>query len=183
MTTSPGQISELENEFSAIHNEMKCSSDKFEKDCLELQDAMDKTTLLDTKLAELPKEIASHEVQKETLQKSVENLEHDLREAKKYASEQVEELELRVKNYERLGLRFVRVEDGSTLKISFTQIDASEPCREFCVGLQINSDDEYEVTVCEPSLERLPTLIKDLNSSNDFAAFVRIVRKEFKAAC
>ena len=119
----------------------------------------------------------------ELLQKRVETLEHNLRDAKSFAAEQVAELELRVKNFERLGLRFVRVEDGTTLKILFTQIDASEPCREFCVGLQINSDDEYEVTVCEPSIEKLSVLIKDLNASNDFAVFVRSVRKEFKAMC
>ena len=162
---------------------MISSSNKFEKDCLELQDAMEKTTLLDTKLSDLPKSISSHEAQMELLQKRVETLEHNLRDAKSFASEQVAELELRVKNFERLGLRFVRVEDGTTLKILFTQIDASEPCREFCVGLQINSDDEYEVTVCEPSIEKLSVLIKDLNASNDFAVFVRSVRKEFKAMC
>ena len=119
----------------------------------------------------------------ELLQKRVETLEHNLRDAKSFASEQVAELELRVKNFERLGLRFVRVEDGTTLKILFTQIGAPEPCREFCVGLQINSDDEYEVTVCEPNIEKLSVLIKDLNASNDFALFVRSVRKEFKAMC
>lgn len=182
-TKKTAQITELENDFSKIHNEMKSSSDKFEKNCLELQDAMEKTTILDTKLSEMPKQIALHDTQHCKLVKKVSELKGDLSKAKKYAAEQISELELRVKNFERLGLRFVRVEDGSTLKIAFTQIDASEPCREFSVGLQINDDDEYEVTECEPTVESLPRLIKDLNMTNDFAKFVKCVRKSFKDLC
>ena len=40
-----------------------------------------------------------------------------------------------------------------------------------------------QVESCEPAVHNMEELVTQLNTSNDFAAFVRAMRKRFKALC
>jgi hypothetical protein len=37
------------------------------------------------------------------------------------------------------------------------------------------------VRACEPEVAALPALVRQLNATNDFSAFVRAMRREFQA--
>ena len=42
---------------------------------------------------------------------------------------------------------------------------------------------DSQVESCEPAVSNMHELISQLNEKNDFAAFVRAMRKRFKAMC
>ena len=84
--------------------------------------------------------------------------------------------------YEQLGLSFKRVADNF-LRLTFTQIDASAPSREFTFVIHVGADNVYTVETCQPAVPRLRELLAELNGSNDFSGFVRGMRREFKGLC
>ena len=45
----------------------------------------------------------------------------------------------------------------------------------------MDGGDKYHVESCEPAVAAIDELIGHLNSNNDFSAFVRAMRKRFKA--
>ena len=162
---------------------MKSSADRFDKESAELQDAIKTTEILEGKMESIPDEISSAKEKKGAMSRKIAKLEENLTAIKGETRDAVTELQRQVRYYERLGLRFVRVENGSSLKIVFTQIDAKNPKREFVAGLQINNEDKYEITACEPKIEKLNRMVEELNASNDFTKFIRGVRGAFKASC
>ena len=84
--------------------------------------------------------------------------------------------------YEQLGLSFKRVADNF-LRLTFTQIDAAAPSREFTFVIHVGADSIYTVETCDPPVPQLRDLLKSLNGSNDFSAFVRGMRRAFKGLC
>jgi kinetochore protein Spc25 len=80
----------------------------------------------------------------------------------------------------RLGLTFERVGD-ERLRLTFTNIDPSAPMRPFAFQVFVDGGDKYHVESCEPAVPGIDELIQTLNSDNDFSAFVRAMRKRFKA--
>lgn len=177
------KISSLEDEYSGIHAEMMSSADRFDKESAELQDAIKKTEILEGKVESIPEDITLAKKKKDTMSRKIVKLEEHLSTIKGESRDAVNALQQQVRYYERLGLRFVRVENGSSLKIVFTQIDAKNPKSEFVAGLQINDEDKYEITECEPKIEKLNRMVDELNTSNDFTTFIRGVRGAFKATC
>lgn len=86
--------------------------------------------------------------------------------------------------YKHIGLAFERVEeegDEAQLKMIFTQIDSASPLREFSFTVCVDEGDQYHVQDVDPSLEEdsVNTLVNEVNSANDFAAFVRSMRAAF----
>eukprot|EP00042_Codosiga_hollandica_P031224 m.187711 g.187711 ORF g.187711 m.187711 type:complete len:228 (-) comp53580_c0_seq1:99-782(-) len=80
---------------------------------------------------------------------------------------------------DRLALQFDRV--GETgLRFRFTQIDADQPDREFVFAVTIDKQGLYHVHDVVPSVDGVSELIEQLNATNDFAAFVRAIRRAFK---
>jgi hypothetical protein len=53
--------------------------------------------------------------------------------------------------------------------------------RAFAFQVFVDGGDKYHVESCEPPLDGLDGLIETLNTGNDFSAFVRSMRKRFKA--
>lgn len=77
-----------------------------------------------------------------------------------------------------------RREREEELKIVFTQVDPSDPEREFTLGLHLEGAHTYSVVRCDPhaALSAARRLCDALNSCpEDFAWFVREVRAEFRA--
>ncbi len=76
------------------------------------------------------------------------------------------------------------MEEGKTniLKIAFTLIDPRKYSREFSFCVFVDPTDTYVVNNCEPPIpgDRLSELLQELNRSNNFAAFVHAMRREFK---
>jgi Chromosome segregation protein Spc25 len=96
--------------------------------------------------------------------------------------------------YKHLGLEFERVGDdtssassssssssGAHLKLIFTQIDAAAPAAQFTFTVAVDAADTYGVYDCAPPVSEsvLQGLLRELNASNDFSAFVCGMRREF----
>ena len=78
-----------------------------------------------------------------------------------------------------LGLDFDRVGD-ERLQLIFTQIDERNPKRVFTFQVFVDPNDHYHIERCEPMVPNVEHLVDALNTSNDFSAFVRKMRREFK---
>lgn len=105
--------------------------------------------------------------------------EHDRRESE--ARYQLSELTRGVSFYRQLGLDFEKIHDDK-LRLVFSQVDPSDPGRKFAFTLWITPSDTYAVDEVAPALPAgvLPGLLAELNSGNDFSAFVQRMRKAFK---
>lgn len=66
------------------------------------------------------------------------------------------------------------------LRVTFTNIDPQAPTRAFTFQVYVDTSDRYHVNNCEPAVSDVQILVDTLNSSNDFSAFVRSMRKSFK---
>jgi Chromosome segregation protein Spc25 len=88
--------------------------------------------------------------------------------------------------YKRLGLAFENVAsaDGSSnnIRVVFTLLDASCPERRCCFEVHVSpADDSYAITACDPAVADLPSMVAQLNATNQFAHFVQRMRGEFQA--
>mmetsp|Transcript_25003 Transcript_25003/g.40580 ORF Transcript_25003/g.40580 Transcript_25003/m.40580 type:complete len:236 (+) Transcript_25003:149-856(+) len=93
---------------------------------------------------------------------------------------QINQLTRGAKLYKKLGLEFQRV-GKSRLKLSFTQIDPRDYERLFFFVIFVDQNDCYHVEQVEPSIGNISEMVQNLNSSNDFAKFVRDMRSRFQA--
>jgi len=128
----------------------------------------------------LPKEIQALKAVEAEQLKLVQEKKKELtaiEDQKKYESR---ELTRGILNFKRLGLEFERVGDDK-LKLVFTQIDPSDPDRQFSFSVKVNNHDVYEVESCEPRVEGVDKLLARLNSDNSFSAFTKAMRRQFKA--
>eukprot|EP00037_Helgoeca_nana_P021163 m.212701 g.212701 ORF g.212701 m.212701 type:complete len:230 (+) comp25537_c0_seq1:48-737(+) len=78
-----------------------------------------------------------------------------------------------------LGLEFSKRE-GERLQFIFTKISEQNPDRKYYFTLRVGDDNLYEVTDCAPRVAALSEMVDSLQKSNDFGAFVRRMRIEFK---
>ena len=83
---------------------------------------------------------------------------------------------------QRLGLVFERGAD-ERLRLTFTNVDPNDPMKAFAFQVYVDGSDKYHVESCEPPVPGMDVLVKQLNTDNDFASFVRAMRKQFKALC
>lgn len=95
---------------------------------------------------------------------------------------QLQELTRGVAFYKRLGLEFEKIHD-ERLRLVFSQIDALDPTRKFAFNVRVSDADEsYSVDGVEPPVAGLEALVAQLNESNDFSAFVQMMRRKFVEA-
>jgi hypothetical protein len=106
--------------------------------------------------------------------------EEDLNAAARSSELEMEEQSRSIAFYRRLGLRFDCLE-GEQLKLTFTQIDAAEPTREFIIAVSVDDGDVYRVMQCAPEVELLDALVTELNATNNFSLFVQALRRSFVA--
>ena len=90
------------------------------------------------------------------------------------------ELDKGCSTYQRLlSLEFERMGD-ERLRLIFTNVDEHAPSRAFSFLVYVDATDRYHIDACEPPIDALPELTATLNRTNDFSAFVRGMRREFK---
>ena len=110
--------------------------------------------------------------------------EGDLEESSAARQQRLGALQQAVRLYrDRLGLAFHSSPPEAIkeeLTIELTQVDRGEPERTFSFAVHVGADNRYSVTRCEPALEGIGALVQKLNTSNDFAAFVRAMREAFQ---
>ncbi|XP_072959412.1 kinetochore protein SPC25 homolog [Typha angustifolia] len=80
--------------------------------------------------------------------------------------------------YKVLGFRAV---GGEGVKFIFNKIDSKDAEKEYSFTIRLD-DDKYNLLHCDPYIEDINELIKDLNKTNDLFKFVRIMREKFQAA-
>jgi hypothetical protein len=78
-----------------------------------------------------------------------------------------------------LGLAFERVGEDR-LRLELTHVDPSSPERPFSFEVFVDRTNVYHVSKCEPALPGLAQLVGRLNETNNFAEFVRTVRRKFQ---
>lgn len=80
---------------------------------------------------------------------------------------------------ERLGLYLQQNKDSGSLEIGFRHINKDDPDQQYKVTVRILEDNLFQVLSCEPKINSLEDLVDTLNADNDFAAFIRNIRKAF----
>jgi hypothetical protein len=93
---------------------------------------------------------------------------------------ELQELSRGLDCYQRLGLAFEKLADDR-LRLVFTLIDPAQPARRFCFTVRMTEADAYDVDDCDPAVDALPGMLRQLNESNDISRFVQLMRREFKA--
>lgn len=95
---------------------------------------------------------------------------------------QINELAKGVRLYSLLGLEFQKA-DRNIMKFIFTQIDKSDPAKEFTFQMFVDESDQYRLVDTLPALDVTASqrLISALNGDNDIGKFVCNMRKLFVA--
>lgn len=93
--------------------------------------------------------------------------------------EKIKEFDKAVSYFQsRLGLKLERKKDEE-LAFIFTHINPenSNEQYEFCINI---TDDNYNVTKCQPEIPEMKILLEKLNETNDLQNFVSTMREKFK---
>ncbi|XP_078174861.1 kinetochore protein SPC25 homolog [Carex rostrata] len=77
-----------------------------------------------------------------------------------------------------LGLRVLV---GEGVKFIFNKIDSTNPEKEYSFTVQLDND-KYNLLQCDPLVEGIDDLLKEVNETNDFFGFVRVVRGKFASS-
>ncbi|XP_010503449.1 PREDICTED: kinetochore protein spc25-like isoform X3 [Camelina sativa] len=71
------------------------------------------------------------------------------------------------------------VEAGHGVKFTFTNIDAKRPTREFSFTAHYENE-IYTLLDCDLQLDEIKGMVQELNKTNDFFRFVRLMRDKFQ---
>lgn len=93
----------------------------------------------------------------------------------------IKEMSKGIAYYARLGLTFEAMADEN-VRLVFTHIDPAQPAQPYTFTLHVSESEEYVLRECSPSLPSMPTLLAELNATNNFSAFVQRVRAAFVAS-
>ncbi|WWD19063.1 hypothetical protein CI109_103521 [Kwoniella shandongensis] len=126
----------------------------------------EQSSALESELQTLRKEVKTERTEKERQGKVLDEM-------KGRDGWELKELE------ETMGWKVEGIKED-VLLMRFTLIDPSDPAREFCVLVDV-SKHEYSAPNCDPPLPTLPELVRQLNSDRDLFAFIKRVRKAFRA--
>ncbi|XP_010545997.1 PREDICTED: kinetochore protein spc25-like [Tarenaya hassleriana] len=73
------------------------------------------------------------------------------------------------------------VEAGHGVKFKFTNVDASNPNREYSITIHYGNN-IYTLLDCNPQMNDIKELVQELNDTNDLFRFVRLMREKFLKA-
>lgn len=137
---------------------------------------------LKEKEADLPQELQLARAREKELQEILASKRAALSELSSRQGDYINDLTRGVVMYKHLGLDFERADDNK-LRLIFTQLDATNPSREYFFSVHIDEADRYRVEECDPTLDTamVDGLVAELNQANDFAVFVKKMRRAFKA--
>ena len=155
---------------SAELNAVTAEMDAVQAKLLELQRTSD----------ELPRAIAAARSDAEGLTDSLRAMESTTERTEVDASYRVGEMRKGVEAFAPLGLRFDTADDGR-VRIVFTRVDESDPEREFSFTVQADEEGAFSLVACSPAVGDAEERVASLNEDKDFGAFVRGMRRTFKA--
>ncbi|XP_078179198.1 kinetochore protein SPC25 homolog isoform X1 [Carex rostrata] len=67
---------------------------------------------------------------------------------------------------------------GEGVKFIFNKIDSTNPEKEYSFTVRLDND-KYNLLQCDPLVEGIDDLLKEVNETNDFFRFVRVMRGKF----
>mmetsp|Transcript_7472 Transcript_7472/g.12998 ORF Transcript_7472/g.12998 Transcript_7472/m.12998 type:complete len:240 (-) Transcript_7472:230-949(-) len=149
------------------------------KKVADLHDALDELRAEESSVHEKMSAIEQSRIEK---QSTVEKLLNTLQDENEKNEYQANLLTRGAKMFKRLGLEFERVGE-SRLRLSFTQIDPTNPGKLFFIVIYIDDNDFYHVEQVQPAIGNISDLLQAVNNDNNFALFVRRIRQRFKALC
>ncbi|WVO23041.1 uncharacterized protein IAS62_004386 [Cryptococcus decagattii] len=126
----------------------------------------EKSSILDTELQSERKEVTAMQAEKERQT----NVLNDMRGKDTTELKQLEEA---------LGWKVEGIKQDQLL-MRFTLLDPEDPAREFSIIVDVSKQD-YSVPNCDPPIPSLPDLVRQLNFDRDLFAFIKRVRKAFRA--
>lgn len=93
----------------------------------------------------------------------------------------VDDLTKGVVNYKFTGLDFEKTNVENELRFIFTNLDPENPTQKFSFLLQVNENDKYDITDCQPTVDvsLLVELANVLNETDDMSYLVRRMRRAF----
>ncbi|CAJ1914797.1 unnamed protein product [Cylindrotheca closterium] len=93
----------------------------------------------------------------------------------------VDDLTRGILYYKYLGLDFEKTEGENELRFIFTQLDPEVPTRQFSFVLQVDRNDKYEISNCEPSVDAivLVDVTHRLNRADDYMYLAQRMRQAF----
>eukprot|EP00429_Kryptoperidinium_foliaceum_P056110 CAMPEP_0176089232 /NCGR_PEP_ID=MMETSP0120_2-20121206/44688_1 /TAXON_ID=160619 /ORGANISM="Kryptoperidinium foliaceum, Strain CCMP 1326" /LENGTH=257 /DNA_ID=CAMNT_0017423109 /DNA_START=131 /DNA_END=904 /DNA_ORIENTATION=- len=114
------------------------------------------------------KDITEEEEKQRSRAQSARALKAKIEETKKTT---VDDLTRGLVNYKHTGLDFVKTEIENELLFTFTKIDPADPSRQFSFLLQLDANDNYEITQCKPALDasELIEIAKVLNDQDEMS--------------
>ncbi|XP_072300412.1 kinetochore protein Spc25 [Eucyclogobius newberryi] len=180
----------------------KCNDDKMAFDTIEtFKKDLEHTSkfLKDKRLAisEVMSEIEQKEMMKEEIIHKIEKLKEEQAKRREVIETQNKTNKKRLKNLQKarymfqehlgleiraiVGKEITKVSQGEKLQFIFRNINRSDLSSAYIVTMGINAEGVYQVVSSDPALDCLPNLEKRLQETNNLAAFLANIRKEFIA--
>ncbi|XP_068185365.1 kinetochore protein Spc25 [Antennarius striatus] len=173
----------------------KCKDDELLFETLQTfkRDLQQKSTLLKEKrcsVTEVMAEIQQKEMQKEEIIQKIEKLKEEQAKRKELIQSQNRANKDRLKNLQKARLVFQdhlgmeirtiisKTVKGEKLQFVFRNINPSDQDSAYVVTMGIK-DGVYQIVSSDPALECLPALESRLQETNNLAAFLANIRKEF----
>ncbi|KAL6100782.1 spc25 [Pungitius sinensis] len=144
-------------------------------------------------ISEMMTEIQQKEMQKDAIIQKMEKLGEDQVKRKELIESQNKANKNRLKNLQKarvvfqdhLGMEIrtiqgkTQLSKGEKLQFVFRNINPSDQDSAYVVTMGIKEDGSYQIVSSDPALECLPVLESRLQETNNLAAFLANVRKEF----
>jgi hypothetical protein len=77
-----------------------------------------------------------------------------------------------------LGLKIEKI---SPYTLDFTFYHISQTNSDYHLRLHLQPSNQYSVLECTPPIPSLPSLLRDLNTSNNISLFIKSIRRSFKS--
>jgi len=135
-------------------------------------------------LVAMESQMRHFESQEEQSQQNLQQVRHEHDLLRQKMEHNLQDLTHGIRHYARLGLEFQKG-DGDAMKFIFTQIDASNPQRQFYFVIFVDDRDRYQLVETSPALPaaQCSLLTAQLNETNDLATFTFRLRSLFVQAC
>ncbi|XP_034418275.1 kinetochore protein Spc25 [Cyclopterus lumpus] len=144
-------------------------------------------------LSEMISEIQQKEMQKDDIIQKIEKLKEEQARRKEFIHSQNKTNKDRLRNLQKargvfqdhLGMEMrtilgkTQLVKGEKLQFVFRNINPSDQDSAYVVTMGIKEDGSYQIVSSDPGLECLPVLESRLQETNNLAAFLANVRKEF----
>jgi len=164
-------------ELAKLHQELQIEADRLHELEMTLLELQEKENFLPTQIDQFKKDAL---LQQSKIISSKKLLQDNKDEKLKQKQILLNQLNL---YHQRLGLHFQTGRDGET-RLSFSQLDRKNPNREFYFTFTVDKNDYFQFKEAEPALrkEDIDEIIRRVNATKNFSAFVSSVRKLFSSA-